>query len=149
MNVTTYNIPTLDLSDTPVTVVYDKKVATYPASYVSLYYPAALSMGMMNATIKGPVPPMWMVPESARDSVLMSKMNVAALDGTTAWPVSSHPFHPEDKGVTLTTASGKPVGADDVRQMLIRTADLGGQYWSRQNTGFVPYNNDPTLAQKY
>src|SRR5208283_2729116 len=37
-NVTTYNIPTLDLSDTPVTVYYDKQVHVYEASYVSLYY---------------------------------------------------------------------------------------------------------------
>ena len=38
--VTTYNIPYLDLSDTPVTAYYDKMVATYPASYVSIFYPA-------------------------------------------------------------------------------------------------------------
>jgi hypothetical protein len=135
--VTTYNIPTLDLSATPVTVYYDMQVHSYPASYVSLYYPATLQMTMAMGGIKvtGKVPPNWMIPEDARDSVLVSKLNVAANDKTTAWPVSSHPFHPEDKGVTLTA---------DERQMLIRTADLGGQYYSRQNTGFVPYSADPT-----
>jgi hypothetical protein len=138
---TVYHIPTLDLTDTPVTVYYDMKVATYPASYVSLYYPATLQMdGMMNIKVIGTVPPEWMIPEDARDSVLISKMNVKANDGTTAWPVSTNPFHPEDKGVTLTA---------EERQLLIRTADLGGQFWSRKNTGFVPYNDDPTQAQKY
>ena len=48
----TYKIPTLDLSSTPVTVYYDRKVATYPASYVSIFYPATL--GMMAATATPP-----------------------------------------------------------------------------------------------
>jgi hypothetical protein len=135
--VTTYQIPTLDLSDTPVTVYYDKMVYVYPASYVSLYYPATLAMMPAGLQISGTVAPEWMIPEDARDSVLISKLNVQASDGTTAWPVSSHPFHPEDKGVTLTA---------DERQMLIRSADLGGQFWSRQNTGFVPFTADPTTG---
>ena len=33
----------------PITVVYDRKVETYPASYVSLFFPAAMEMGMGNA----------------------------------------------------------------------------------------------------
>ena len=91
--------------------------------------------------VTGTIPPDWMIPEDARDSVAIAKLNVKAVDGTTAWPVSSHPFHPEDKGVALT---------DDERQMMIRTADMGGQYWSRQNTGFVAYSSDPTgPGQKY
>jgi hypothetical protein len=136
-SVTTYNIPTLDLTDTPVTVYYDEQVHSYPASYVSLFYPATLQMTMAMGGIKvtGQVPQNWMIPEDARDSVLISKLNVSAADKTTAWPTSTNPFHPEDKGVQLTA---------DERQMLIRTADMGGQYWSRQNTGFVPYSADPT-----
>ncbi len=138
-DVTTYNIPTLDLSNTPVTVYYDKQVHVYEASYVSLFYPATLAMGTMEGiTITGTVPPEWAIPEDARNSVLISKLNVKAADGTSAFPTSSHPFHPEDQGVTLT---------DDERQMLIRTMDLGGQYWSRQNTGFVQYASDPTAGQ--
>ena len=137
-DVTTYNIPTLDLSDTPVTVYYDKQVHVYEASYVSLFYPASLMMGMNTGiTITGTVPPEWAIPEDARNSVLISKLNIRAADGTSAFPTK---FHPEDVGVTLT---------DDERQMLIRTMDLGGQYWSRQNTGFVPYTSDPTAGQKY
>ena len=41
---TTYKIPTLDLGSSPVTVFYDRKVASYPASYVSIFYGASLSM---------------------------------------------------------------------------------------------------------
>ena len=48
-------------------------------------------------------------------------------------------MHPEDKGVTVTA---------DERQMMVRTCDLGGQYYARQNTGFVPYAADPTLVTK-
>jgi hypothetical protein len=131
---TVYHIPTLDLSATPVTVYYDEGVTTWPASYVSIFYPATLAMGGMMGPklVSGKIPPMWGIPEDARNSVLIQKLNVAAADGTTAWPTA---FHPEDKSVTLTA---------DERQMLIRTMDLGGQYWARQNTGFAPFNHDPT-----
>ena len=44
--VTTYQLARLDLSSTPVTVTYDRRTATYPMSYVSIFYPAALSMEM-------------------------------------------------------------------------------------------------------
>ena len=109
---TTYNIPYLDLSDTPVTAFYDRKSAyTYPASYVSIFYPAAMMMNM-DTKVTGKVPPMWGVPASARSSALIEKINVQAPDGTTAWPLATHPMHPEDVGVTLT---------DDERRMLILT----------------------------
>jgi hypothetical protein len=109
---------------------------------VSIFYPATLSMGGMGGptVVSGKLPPLWGIPEDARNSVLIQKLNVAAADGTTAWPVSAQPFHPEDKGINLTA---------DERQMLIRTMDLGGQYWSRQNTGFVAFNHDPTAGQQY
>jgi hypothetical protein len=132
---TTYNIPYLDLSDTPVTAYYDRQVKTWPASYVSLFYPSAMEMGM-NTKVTGKVPPKWMVPASARSSAAIEKLNVTADDGSTAWPIATHPMHPEDKGVTLTAQE---------RKMLILTADLGGQYYARQNTGFKPFTNgDPT-----
>jgi len=132
--VTTYNVPYLDLSDTPVTAYYDKMVATYPASYVSIFYPASMMMDM-NTTVTGKVPPMWGVPASARSSALIEKINLAAADGSTAWPLSTHPMHPEDKGVTMTAAQ---------RKVMVLTDDLGGQYWARDNTGFVPFTvGDP------
>jgi hypothetical protein len=134
---TVYQIPTLDLSDTPITVYYDKGVMTWPASYVSIFYPATLAMGGMTGPklVKGTIPPMWGIPEDARNSVLIQKINVKAADGTVAWPGAA--FHPEDQGNSFSLT-------DDERQMLIRTMDLGGQYWARQNTGFQPFNQDPT-----
>jgi hypothetical protein len=154
---TTYKIPTLDLSDDPVTVYYDRKVASYPASYVSIFYGASLSMmGDSDTTgkvvVTGAVPcaspglhasspagctPLWGIPGSARASALVQKTNLHGADGvTTAWPVAQYPLHPEDKGVTLTDAERKTIG--------VYPADLGGQYWARQNTGFVPYQaGDP------
>jgi hypothetical protein len=157
-----YKIPTLDLSTTPVTVYYDRKVATWPSSYVSIFYPATVSMGDSTGKITiagaakpctqtgltpaengGPAgcTPWWGIPGSARASALTEKINLHGIvngqpDGSTAWPVVAYPMHPEDQGVTLT---------DDERKTLaVYPMDLGGQYWARQNTGFVPYTNgDP------
>jgi hypothetical protein len=135
----TYNIPYLDLSDTPVTVYYDEQVHAYPASYVSIFYPATVMMGMGTTQVNGKVPPMWGIPANARGSKLIEKINIKAADGTTAWPVATHPMHPVDKGAVDLT--------DDERQMLIRVMDLGGQYWGRQNTGFAPFSaGDPVAA---
>lgn len=129
---TSYTIPYLELSNRPVTVVYDRKVATYPASYVSLFFPASMEMGMGNTTRTGDIPPMWAIPNNARESAMIKKLNVQAKDGTFAY--GSPAMHPEDKGVTLTP---------EERAILIQSIDLGGQYYARQNTGFVPYSNNP------
>ena len=140
--VTPYQIPTLDLTDTPVTVYYDKTVKAWPASYVSIFYPATLMMtddgttdgGVQSAgaglTVMGTVPPMYGIPGNARGSVLTQKLNLRGADGSTAWPTSTNPLHPEDVGDSLT---------DDERKTLaVYPMDLGGQYYSRQNTGFTP-----------
>ena len=141
--VTPYQIPTLDLSSTPVTVYYDESVHSWPASYVSIFYPATLMMGDndspdggatseglgLNLT-DGSVPPMYGIPGNARGSMLTQKLNLRGADGSTAWPTSTNPLHPEDVGGSLT---------DDQRKTLaVYPMDLGGQYYSRQNTGFVP-----------
>jgi hypothetical protein len=132
---TTYKIPTLDLSNTPVTAYYDRNVASWPASYVSIFYPAALEMGV-HTMVTGTVPPKWGIPGSARVSALTQKLNLRAADGSTAWPLSSNPLHPEDKGVKL---------SDDERKTIaVYPMDLGGQFYARQNTGFVPFTaGDP------
>jgi hypothetical protein len=141
---TTYKIPTLDLSSTPVTVYYDRNVATWPASYVSIFYPATLNMaddGSTTGTVKvtGTVPPNWGVPGSARASKLTQKLNLQADDGTYAWPIASNPMHPEDKGAQYALTN------DERKTIAVYPMDLGGQYWSRQNTGFVPFTaGDPT-----
>jgi hypothetical protein len=142
--VTAYAIPRLDLSDRPITVTYDNQVASWPASYVSLFYPSSLEMEMsMGAELsQGTPPPVWARPSDARNSALIEKLNITAIgdEARTAWPLEA-PFsnpsiqggtrslHPENVGVTLTR---------DERVKLIRAIDLGGQYYSRKNTGFQP-----------
>ncbi len=135
---TTYHIPRFDMTETPVTVVYDRRVATYPASYVSIFMPAALEMGMQTRVLGTP-PPRWGVPGDARASALIAKVNVKAADGAMAYSAA---MHPED-------ASEKVKLTDEERQVLIRVMDLGGQYYSRQNTEFVPLSKDPVAGVKY
>ncbi len=134
-----YTIPYLDLSERPITVVYDRKVETYPASYVSLFFPATMEMGMGTAKPTGDLPPKWAIVNNARESQLIKKLNVKATDGTFAY--GSAVMHPEDKGISLT---------DEERKILIRSIDVGGQFYGRQNTGFVPFGGDPVApGQKY
>jgi len=132
-----YTIPYLDLSSAEVAVVYDRMAASYPRSYVSLFFPATLEMGMGTQSM-GDVPPLWAIPNNARESALIKKLNVRAPDGTYAYGTST--MHPEDKGVTLT---------DEERLVLIQAIDVGGQFYARQNTGFTPFNADPLAGRKY
>ncbi len=156
---TPYTLSRLDLSSTPITVTYDRRTATYPASYVSIFYPAALSMEMgQGATIIGSVPPAWGLPSDARHSLLVEKLNMtSAIDSSkNAWPLGqafsdamttkdgyvgvkggTRTMHPENVGGSLTR---------DERRALIRAFDMGGQFYSRQNTGFKAYTADPMAA---
>lgn len=142
--VTSYAIPRLDLSARPITVTYDRQVASWPASYVSLFYPATLEMDMaMGAELsQGTPPPVWARPSDARNSALIEKLNITSSkdEARTAWPLGvpftdpaiaggARTLHPEDVGVTLTR---------EERVRLIRAIDLGGQFYSRKNTGFEP-----------
>jgi hydrazine synthase alpha subunit-like protein len=141
--VTEYQLPRLDLSDRPITVTYDRNVETWPASYVSLFYPAAMEMEMsMGATLIGTRPPVWARPSDARNSALIEKLNITASDdeSRTAWPLGTafgdptiqggtRSLHPENVGGSLTR---------EERVKLIRAIDLGGQFYSRKNTGFEP-----------
>lgn len=120
-----YKIPYFSLAEAKITAYYDRAAREYNTSYVSLFYPSALEMEMGRAAVVGSVAPKWGVPGSARASKLIEKINVKAADGTTAWPT---PLHPEDKNVVLT---------EEERRILILAMDLGGQYFSRQNTGFT------------
>jgi hypothetical protein len=141
---TDYQVPRLDLSDRPITVTYDNDVQSWPASYVSLFYPAAMEMEMaMGAEIsEGAPPPVWARPSDARNSALIEKLNITALgdESRTAWPLgaafsdpgiqgASRTLHPENVGGSLTR---------EERVKLIRAIDLGGQFYSRKNTGFQP-----------
>jgi hypothetical protein len=91
-----------------------------------------MEMGMGNATTTGELPPKWAIVNDARNSALIKKLNVKAADGTFAY--EGGVMHPEDKGVTLT---------DEERLRLIQSIDVGGQFYARQNTGFIPFAGDP------
>jgi hypothetical protein len=132
-----FTIPYLDLSSTEIDVVYDRRAAKYPKSYVSLFFPATMEMGMGMQQLTGDTPPLWAVPNSARESALIKKLNVRAPDGTFAFGTST--MHPEDKGIELTDAE---------RLALIQSIDVGGQFYARQNTGFVPFTSDPVAPGK-
>jgi hypothetical protein len=104
---------------------------------VSLFFPSTMEMGMGAAERTGNVPPMWAIPTNARESAMIKKLNVKAADGTFAW--ASGAMHPEDKGEQYALT-------DDERKQLIESIDVGGQYYTRQNTGFEPFNSDPVAA---
>ena len=147
-----YQIPRLDLSNTLITVTYDRDEQTLPMSYVSLFYPAALSMemGRDGAMVEGTVPPRWAIPSDARGSKLIEKLNVTAENDAAeyAWELGTEIAADEENGGTV--AGG--VHSDHAQMAgltrdelvkLIRAIDMGGQYYARQNTDFVPYANDP------
>jgi hypothetical protein len=132
-------------------VYYDRRVATWPSSYVSLFYPAALSMDMGKVTIVGKVPPKWAVPSDARNSVLIEKLNITSLTDakTYAWPLDQA-FSDADVAGGTRTDHAKHANFDLKRDeivMLIRAIDMGGQYYARQNSDFKPFvDADPVAA---
>jgi len=127
----TYDIPVLDLSSKPLNAYYEREAVTYPASYITLLFPSAM---MGEARVEG-APIEWVVPGNARASRFIAKLNINAVkyqdgaDGeatlveTDEWAFPGK-GHPEDKNVTLTR---------EERLTLIRSIDLGGQYYSRRN----------------
>jgi hypothetical protein len=116
-----YEVPYLLLTSQAVETYYENEVVGYPASYATLLYPSAM-MGEVEITGDVPDPP-WVIPGSARQSRLVAKVNASDEDGEEwAWPTASHP---EDVGGPELTV--------EERLMLIRMADLGGQYYSRRN----------------
>jgi len=46
--------------------------------------------------------------------------------------VSTNPLHPEDQGGTNALTD------DERKTIAVYPMDLGGQYYARQNTGFMP-----------
>jgi hypothetical protein len=147
-----YMIPRLDLTDRSITVTYDRQTHAWPASYVSIFYPAALEMEMSKgAEVTGTVPPKWGVPSDARHSALIEKLNItSALDGNTyAWPLGEAFANGAIAGGTRTDHAAKANLTRDEVRMLIRAFDMGGQYFARQNTGFKPFNNDPVAGKAY
>jgi hypothetical protein len=119
-------IPYLRLTEELITIVYDDMVESYPMSYVTLLYPSGM-MGEITAT--GDVPPQWIVPGSARTSRAIEAINPRAEDDPSAHSFARAP-HPADVGVTITRED---------EQMLVRAADLGGQYYTRRNVAGATY----------
>jgi hypothetical protein len=118
-----YEVPYLLLTSEVIASYYEDEPVSYPASYLSLLYPSAM---MGESLVQGDVPdPPWVIPASARESRLIQKINATPADerAGSEWAWDTPP-HPEDVGVTLTPQE---------RLMLIRMADLGGQYYSRRN----------------
>jgi hypothetical protein len=150
---TEYVVPRMDLSDRAITVNYDREEHTWPASYVSLFYPAALQMGeVMNAEVTaGTIPPLWAVPSDARNSKLIEKLNVTAVGSTTeyAWPLGAAFTDAAIAGGTRTDHALEHGMTRDEVVKLIRAIDMGGQFYSRQNTAFMPFNNDPVAGTEY
>ena len=147
---TVYQIPRLDLSDRPITVTYDRHTKPWPASYVSLFYPAAMEMEMGRGTeVTGTVPPKWAVPSDARHSALIEKLNIASSKTSTryAWPLEQ-PFSDSNiRGETRTDHAAVAGLTRDETVMLIRAIDMGGQFYARQNTQFVAFSNDPVAVK--
>lgn len=147
-----YDIPRLDLSDRPITVTYDNETNTWPASYVSIFYPAALEMEMaMGAEIEGTLPPKWGVPSDARNSALIEKLNISSIfdENKFAWPLGEPFSDPNIAGGTRTNHAAEHGMTREEVTMLIRVIDMGGQYYSRQNTDFRPYDSDPVAGKQY
>ena len=139
LNTTTaYKIARRDLTDTPVTVYYDKNVASWPASYVSLFYPAAMDMDLVKGSkvTSGVIPPKWAIPSDARNSLLIEKLNVtSSLDAKTyAWPLGQAFSDPNVAGGKRTDHAKVAGLTRDELVMLIRAIDMGGQYYARQNS---------------
>jgi hypothetical protein len=146
----TYEIPRMDLTDRPITVTYDNMTQPWPASYVSIFYPDALRMEMDDAQVVGEVPPRWAIPSNARGSALIEKLNIASANDPTeyAWALGVA-FAPDpDTGVVIkggvrTDHATEHGLTREELVKLIRAIDLGGQFYARQNTAFVPFANDP------
>jgi len=148
---TNYKVARMDLTDTPVTVYYDRQVASWPSSYVSLFYPAAMSMDMGKISVTGTVPPKWAIPSDARNSLLIEKLNVTSIKTPSkyAWPLGESFTDADVAGGTRTDHAKLAGLTRDELVKLIRTIDMGGQYYARQNSDFKPFGNGDPVGGKY
>jgi hypothetical protein len=150
---TEYVIPRMDLSDRSILVNYDREEREWPASYVSLFYPAALAMGeVMNAELTaGTIPPQWAIPSDARNSVLIEKLNITAVGSTTdyAWALGAAFSDATVAGGTRTDHALQHGMTREEVVKLVRAIDMGGQFYSRQNTAFMPFTNNPIAGAQY
>jgi len=118
-----FQIPVLDLSDRVIQTYFEMEVVSYPASYVTLLFPSAM-MGETEITGGNAEPIEWVSPGHARGSRMIAKVNaVSSIDPSQhAWATGLHPEN-----------VGGPALTREERLLLIRSIDLGGQYYSRRN----------------
>jgi hypothetical protein len=148
---TTFDVPRFDMTDRTLTVSYDGEVRDWPASYVSIFYPAAMQMEMADMDVTGEIPPMWAVPSDARNSVMLEKLNVtSSRDGASyAWTIGDAFSDASVAGGTRTDHAAIAGLTREELVKIIRVIDFGGQYYARQNTGFVPFTDDPLGGTNY
>ena len=60
-----------------------------------------------------------------------------------AWPLGEAFSNPDIKGGVRTDHGAVAGLTREERTILIRAIDMGGQYYSRQNSAFQPYALDP------
>ncbi|HLV64522.1 MAG TPA: hypothetical protein VKY73_01865 [Polyangiaceae bacterium] len=145
-----YELPRLDLSSREITVTYDNETRAWPASYVSLFYPAALRMGMVeDSAVEGTMPPPWAIPSDARNSAVIEKLNVTSWQEPSryAWALGEPFSNPDIAGGTRTDHAAVAGLTREELQKLIRAIDMGGQFYARTNTAFQPFEADPVSAQ--
>ncbi|MEI9949642.1 MAG: hypothetical protein WDO74_11850 [Pseudomonadota bacterium] len=128
-----------------------RQLATWPSSYVSLFYPAAMSMEMGKVTVTGKVPPKWAVPSDARNSLLIEKLNVTSIKTAAkyAWPLNEAFTDADVAGGKRTDHAKLAELTRDELVKLIRTIDMGGQYYARQNSDFKPFGAGDPVGSKY
>jgi len=108
-------------------------------------------MDMGKATVTGKVPPKWAIPSDARNSLLIEKLNVTSIKNpsTYAWPLGEA-FSDADVAGGTRTDHAKVAGLTrDELVKLIRTIDMGGQYYARQNSDFKPFGDGDPVGGKY
>jgi Hydrazine synthase alpha subunit middle domain len=119
---------TFNLKGDPANImVGTESLSGYSASHLSLLGPSTLRLEEKNITVTGDYPT-YVQPKSARDSLLIQKINPPAV-----WPdynpgdrfVSGQTPHPEDVGGTALTRAEY--------RLLVLMADMGGQFYSREN----------------
>ncbi len=108
----------------------------YSASYLSLAGPDMEAIDKANVVVTGNLK-VYIEPLSAKDSLLIQKLNppkqFPAQDlGTRAWPTGTNPPH--------ALAVGQELTADEYYRMIL-AADMGGNFYSRENRTGEPYSN--------
>lgn len=117
---------TFDLRGQSVTYGVGADILTgYSASHLSLLGPSMEKIEKTNLVIVGD-PPTYVEPGSARDSMLIQKLNPMQLYPTPNTSVRAFATtpHGQEQGFTLTP---------DEMALLVRMCDFGGQFYSREN----------------